>query len=72
MRDLIKREKKLQMLYHTYYNLLTDNARQTRFIASSLSNLLNNLSEGIHKIKCEHCNKCYLEYTNAKDDLIKY
>ena len=57
------------MLYHTYYNLLTDNAR---FIASSLSNLLNNLSEGIHKIKCEHCNKCYLEYTNAKDDLIKY
>ena len=63
MRDLIKREKKLQMLYHTYYNLLTDNAR---FIASSLSNLLNNLSEGIHKIKC------YLEYTNAKDDLIKY
>ena len=69
MRDLIKREKKLQMLYHTYYNLLTDNAR---FIASSLSNLLNNLSEGIHKIECEHCNKCYLEYTNAKDDLIKY
>ena len=25
----------------------------TRFIASSLSNLVNNLSEGIHKIKCK-------------------
>ena len=69
IRDLIKREKKLQILYHTYYNSLTDNAR---FIASSLSNLLNKLAEGIHKIKCKQCNKCCLEYTNAKDDLIKY
>ena len=25
----------------------------TRFIASSLSNLVNNLSEGIHRIKCK-------------------
>ena len=25
-----------------------------RFIASSLSNLVNNLSEGIHKIKCKY------------------
>ena len=58
-----------------------------RFMASSLSNLVNNLSEGIHKIKCKHgyedkkcetsglkykyCN-CFLEYTNFKDDLIEY
>ena len=58
-----------------------------RFMASSLSNLVNNLSEEIHKIKCKHghddkkcetcrikykyCN-CFLEYTNFKDELIEY
>ena len=56
-----------------------------RFMASSLSNLVNNLSERIHKIKCKYenndrkcetcgikykyCN-CFLEYKNFKDDLI--
>ena len=25
----------------------------TRFMASSLSNLINNLSEGLHRIKCK-------------------
>ena len=51
-------------------------------MVSLLSNLVNNLSEGIHKIKCKHrhddcgitldvCN-CFLEYTNFKDDLIEY
>ena len=56
-------------------------------MASLLSNLVNNLSEGIHRIKCkfglddkkyetcgikyEYCN-CVLEYTNFKDDLIEY
>ena len=55
-------------------------------MASSLSNLINNLSEGIHWIKCKfkdddkkretcrikynHCD-CFLEYTNFKDDLIE-
>ena len=58
-----------------------------RFIASLLSNLINNLSEWIHRIefkyenddkKCEMCTikytYCYyfLEYTNMKDDLIEY
>ena len=58
-----------------------------RFMASSLSNLVNNLSEGIHIIKCKfgHDNKkcqtcginykyckCVLEYINFKDDLIEY
>ena len=58
-----------------------------RFIASSLWNLVNNLSEGIHKIKCKYrhddkncetcrtkykyCN-CFLEYINFKDVLIEY
>ena len=58
-----------------------------RVRASSLSNLVNNLSEGIHRIKykyvhddkkCETCRikykycDCFLEHTNFKDDLIKY
>ena len=56
-------------------------------MASSLSNLVNNLSEGIHRIKSKfgHDNKkcetyrikykycdCFLEYTIFKDDLIEY
>ena len=56
-------------------------------MASSLSNFVNNLSEGIHRIKCKfghddkkgetcgirykYCN-CFLEYTSFKDDLIEY
>ena len=55
-------------------------------MASSLSNLVNNLSEGIHRIKCKfgHDDKkyetcvikykyynCFLEYSNFKDDLIE-
>ena len=54
---------------------------------SSLSSLINNLSEGIHKIKCKHrhddkkCETCgikykycgcSLEYTKLKYDLIEY
>ena len=48
-----------------------------RLIVSSLSNLVNSLSEGIHRVKCKyehddkkHCD-CVLEYTNFKDDLIE-
>ena len=56
-------------------------------MASSLSNLLNNLPEGSHKIKCKQGNNtkncetcrirykycdCFLKYTNFKDDLIEY
>ena len=56
-------------------------------MASSLSNLLNNFSEGIHRIKCkyghdlkkcqtcvikyQYCD-CFLEYMNFKDNLIEY
>ena len=58
----------------------------TGFPASSLSNLLNNLSEGLHRIKfkfghddkkCETCGikykycDCFLKYPNFKDDLIE-
>ena len=56
-------------------------------MASSVSNLVNNLSEGIHRIKCKcgpddkkyktcrikynYCD-CFLEYANFEDDLIEY
>ena len=42
-----------------------------RFMAISLSNLVDNLAEGIHEIKCKDCN-CFLEYESTKGDLIKY
>ena len=40
-------------------------------MASSLSNLVDNLAEGIHKIKCKDCD-CFLEYESFKDNLRKY
>ena len=61
--------------------------QSARFMASSSSNLVNNLSEGIHRIKfkseqddkkCDTCGikykycDCFLEYVNFKDDLIEY
>ena len=42
-----------------------------RFMASSLLNLVDNLTEVSHKIKCKDCD-CFLEYENAKDNLNKY
>ena len=58
----------------------------TSFTAKSLSNLVNNLPEGIHGIKCKYRHEykkcetceikykycaCFLEYTNFKDNLIE-
>ena len=42
-----------------------------RFIASSLSNLIDNLTKGIHKIKRKGCD-CFLECESVKFNLIKY
>ena len=39
-----------------------------RFMESLLSNIVDNLVEGIHKIKCKDCN-CFLEYKSVKDNL---
>ena len=36
----------------------------TRFMAASSSNLVDNLAEGINKIKCKDCD-CFLEYENV-------
>ena len=41
-----------------YYKIKFINS--ARFMATSLSNLINNLTEGIHKIECEDCD-CFLE-----------
>ena len=42
-----------------------------RFMASPLSNLVDNLAEGIHKIKFKDCD-CFPEYERVKDNMIKY
>ena len=83
LQEMIKLEKKLEKKI-SYILQFIDSAR---FMASSLSNFVNNLSEGIHRIKCklrqddqkcETCRiiynywNCFLEYTNFKDDLIEY
>ena len=39
-------------------------------MATSLSNLIDNLTEGIHKIKYKDCD-CFLEYESVKDNSIK-
>ena len=51
-----------------YKNKFIDSMRS---MATSLSKLVDNLTEGIHKIKCKDCG-CFLEYENVKDNLIKY
>ena len=40
-------------------------------MAISLSNLVDNLTEAIHKFKCKDCD-CFLEYESVKDHLVKY
>ena len=76
-------EKKLQKICLTYYNLvITQNLWQF-----FLSNLVNNVFGGFHRIKCKlghddkKCETCeikykywdsFLETANFKDDLIEY
>ena len=38
-------------------------------MASSSSNLVNNLTKGVHKFKYEDCD-CFLEYDSVSGDLI--
>ena len=42
-----------------------------KFMASSLSNLVDNLAEGIQKIECKDCD-CFREYESFSDDLRKH
>ena len=39
-----------------------------RFMTIPLSNLVNNLTEEVDKIKCKDCD-CFLEYKSFKDNL---
>ena len=41
------------------------------FMATSLSNLVGNLTEGMQKLKCKDCD-CFLDYESVKDNLINY
>ena len=82
LQKLVKMEKKLQTI--SYKLQFIDSAR---FMASSLSNHVNNLADGIHKIRCtyRHDNKkyetwgvkykdckCCLEYAIVKNSVIEY
>ena len=40
-------------------------------MVSSLSNLVDNLAEGIHKIKRKYCDY-FIQYERVKDNLIKF
>ena len=42
-----------------------------RFMASSLSSVIDIISEGVHKVNCKDCS-CFLEYDSVKDDSIKF
>ena len=42
-----------------------------RFMATPLSNLVDNLTERIHKIKCKDCD-CFHEYESVKNSSVKY
>ena len=42
-----------------------------KFMASSLSNRVENLAERIRKIKCQDCH-CFLECESVKGNQIKY
>ena len=66
-KEVIRIDKKVETVSHRIQFI--DSAR---FMASSLSNLVYNVFEGIHKIKCKHCKNCSLEYTNVKYGLIEF
>ena len=51
----------------SYKIIFIDSAR---FMATSLSNLADNLTERIRKIKCKDCD-CFLEYISVKNNSIK-
>ena len=44
---------------------------RVRFMSSSLSNLVDNFTERIHKIKCKD-RDCFLEYKSINYNLINY
>ena len=47
-------------------------AAQERSMARPLLNLVDNFTEGFHKIKHKNRNKCCLDYTNFSDGLLEF
>ena len=41
------------------------------FMATSLSNVVGNITEGLHKVIFKYCD-CFLQYESVKDKLMKY
>ena len=41
------------------------------FMIKSLSNIVDNLTEGLQKMMCKDC-ECFLEYESVKDNSTKY
>ena len=46
---MIKKEKNRKIISYRLQPI-----ESARFMASSLSNLVNNLAEGVHKVKCKY------------------
>ena len=40
-------------------------------MSTSLSNLVDNITEGIYEIKCKDCD-CFIKFKSVKNSLIKY
>ena len=40
-------------------------------MSTSLSNIVDNLTEGIYEIKCKDCD-CFIKFKSVKNSLIKY
>ena len=40
-------------------------------MTTSLSNIVDNLTEGLQKMMCKDC-ECFFEYESVKDDSTKY
>ena len=74
---LLQQKKKLQKRDKTgNENVITTSYKikfidSARFMATSLSNHVDNLTEGIHRIKCKYFD-CFLEYESVKENSIKY
>ena len=66
--------KELANKFEGEFECIGENKSIKRFLLqylSSLSNLVDNQSQGIHKIKCKDCG-CFLEYKPAEVNLIIY
>ena len=57
----------IKMLWLSYKMKLIDS---TKFMVSSLSNLVDNLTEKTHNIKCKDCD-CFIKNERVKDNLMK-